>query len=100
MRVLCNDIMTIDDLSLTLPFADDGTISLREGTVRSVDRSSQLLVVEVPTDSIERTTLAGHAGSEAGARIVVQTAAGRTYEGYIEVVAESATGRLYWCSVC
>lgn len=91
--------MELDHFSLTLPREDHGAISLQEGIVRSVNQSSQLLVVEVPADAIERTALAGQVGIEAGASVVVQTT-DRTYEGYVEVVAENVAGRIYWCGAC
>jgi len=91
--------MDFECLSLTLPREDRKTILLREGTVRSVERSSQLLVMEVPTDAIDGTALSDRAGIEADASVVIHTT-GRTYKGYVEVVAESPTGRFYWCGVC
>jgi len=76
--------MELDSLSLTLPFEDHRTISLREGIVRSVDPSSQLLVMEVPTDAIDGTTLSDRAGIEAGASVAIRK------------LAEPTRGTLRW----
>ena len=89
-------LVNVDRLFLTLPGAHDALI-ISEGVVRLVDQSNQLLVLEVPTEAIEETRLLGRVGIESGAAIEVRTVGKDIYQGYVEVVAESAVGRLYWC---
>jgi hypothetical protein len=84
--------------------------SLSDVTVRSVEPANQSLVLEVPhrspeTPATEQTRATrGEKESkgdseEWGCSIVVTTTEGRTYSGYVEVVADSDDARFYWCGI-
>jgi hypothetical protein len=56
-------------------------------------------VFEAPHEALEGTPLDGRSNGAAGYSVVVTTTAGRTYGGYVEVIADGDDARLYWCSV-
>ena len=78
---------------------DRAPVTPTDVILRSVTRSRQVVVLEMPTGSLEETPLATSAGAEAGYGIVLTTAAERTYSGYVEVVAEGTGSRFYWCGL-
>jgi len=96
--------MEVEQLTLTPPSiegkgqsrGDHGVFTLWEGSVRAVDRSRQLLVIEMPKRSNASTE---NAGLVPGTAITVRTADGHVYEGYIEVIAEAASGWICWCGL-
>ena len=93
--------MLIERVTLVTPTGtgDRAPITLTDVTLRSIDRSRQMAVLEVPTDAFEETSLAAHANAEAGSAIVFTIIEGQTYSGYIEVIAESTDSRFYWCGI-
>lgn len=88
----------IESVTLVPPFGDRSPITLADASVRSVARSRQTVVLEVPGSTIGEPFLSA-VGTEAGSSIVVTTTAGQTYSGYVEVVAEGTDSRFYWCGL-
>ena len=93
--------MLIERVTLLPPAGtgDRAPITLPDVTLRSVDRSRQLAVLEVPVSALAKTPLAAHPSEEAGYEIVLTTSEKRIYSGYIEVIAEGTDSRFYWCGV-
>ena len=90
--------MIIESVTLVPPVADRSPITLADVRVRSVARSRHTVVLEVPASTIDEPLSTG-VGTEAGSSIVVTTTDGRTYSGYVEVVAEGTDSRFYWCGL-
>jgi len=78
--------------------SDQAEITLSEATVRAIDRSSQLLVLELPAEQVSNRAR-GRTSIVPGASIAVRTAAGRVHRGYVEVVADADSGRICWCGI-
>jgi len=78
--------------------SDQAEVTLSEATVRAIDRSSQLLVLELPTEQVSNRAR-GRTSIVPGASITARTAAGRVHRGYVEVVADAASGRICWCGI-
>lgn len=93
--------MLIERVTLVTPTGtgDREPITLTDVTLRLIDRSRQMAVLEVPGNVFEGTPLAAHANAEAGSAIVFTIIEGQTYSGYIEVIAESTDSRFYWCGI-
>ena len=90
--------MDIDRVTLTGP--NGGVrLSFSDVVVRSVAPSRGSLVFETPHDAFDGKSPAGPPSDEAGCPIVLTTVDGRTYDGYVEVVADGADARFYWCGV-
>jgi len=90
--------MDIDRVTLIEP--DSGVrLSLSDVVVRSVAPSKGSLVFETPREASDGTSLGESSDDEAGYSLVVTTSDGRTYDGYVEVVADGADARFYWCGV-
>jgi len=90
--------MDIDRVTLIDP--DDGVRrSLSDVVVRSLRPSAGSLVLEAPVERVDGTPFGERPGGEAGWSLVVTTADGRTYTGYVEVVATGDDARFYWCGI-
>ncbi len=91
-------MMDIDRVTLIDP-GSGVHLSFADVVVRSVTPSKQSLVFEAPYDAFNELSPDRPASSEAGYSLVLTTAGGRTYDGYVEVVANGADTRFYWCGV-
>lgn len=90
--------MDIDRVTLIDP--DSGVrLSLSDVVVRSVAPSKGSLVFETPREAFDGASSGEDPNDESGYSLVVTTTDGRTYDGYVEVVADSANARFYWCGV-
>ena len=93
--------MVIERVTL-LPPAGSGErapVTPTDVTLRSVDRSRQTAVLEVPAATLAETPLAADTSEGAGYEVVLTTAEERTYSGYVEVVAEGIDSWFYWCGL-
>jgi len=93
--------MIIERVTLLPPAGSDerAPITPTDVTLRSFDRSRQTVVLEVPAATLTETPLAANPGEGAGYEVVLTTTKGRTYSGYVEVVAEGTDNRFYWCGL-
>lgn len=90
--------MDIDRVTVIEP--ESGVrLSSSDVVVRSVTPSKGSLVFEVPRDAFEGLSSDGRPNDEAGCAIVITTAQGRTYDGYVEMAVDGDGTRFYWCGI-